>query len=101
MNILVICDHGQVRSVAMAHVLSEKGHNAIAVSEKTWLEDEQDNLNKWAHITIDMTEIAGFSKSGYYSLKFVNGWIGRDEFGSIYHEQLIALCRAKAEELGF
>jgi len=112
-NILCICDHGQVRSVAMALILNEKGHNAIACSLKTFSEDFHSNLQQWSNFVLDMTEnsfvknnesnfrlCSAFNKKVIISKKpIISCWIGRDEWGNPNNEKLIAICKKKAEEL--
>lgn len=97
MKILCICDHGQVRSVAMAYVLSLKGHQTISCSEETYDRDDQDYLKNWADLRIDMTEKGRYEKD-YGDCK--NGWVGRDEFGNPHNPTLIQLCKDKADSLG-
>lgn len=104
MNILVVCDHGQCRSVCMAHLLQEKGYNAIAVSEKVYAADYMSvdtPLNKWADKVLRMDEhsLVFINRGERFSPPYLNAWIGRDEWGNIYHPELIEKCKKKIEEL--
>jgi len=84
MNVLCLCDHGEVRSVAMAIVLRERGHFAVAGS--------YDNYNDTKGTPI--FDMVMFMQEG--GLNF----IGRDEYGDPRHPDLVLKCVLKAKELG-
>ena len=99
-KILVLCDHGQVRSVAMASVLRERGHFAVAgaydnaVKAIAWI--EEDSFKGFTPIEeyIDAFDQIIFMQEGG------SHFIGRDEWGDCMHPELIEKCRVKAKELG-
>lgn len=86
MNILVLCDHGQVRSVAMATVLREHGHFAVAGS--------YDNYDKKADWDVQKTfnRIIEMQEGGEH-------FIGRDEYGSFDNTDLQEKCVELARKL--
>ncbi len=54
MKFLCICYGGNVRSVALAQVIKEAGHEAIAVGDKYISKDTIALLTTWADQTIDL-----------------------------------------------
>lgn len=101
MNILCICDYGEVRSVAMAMLLTAKGHTAYAIGDNL-NRREKYKLIKKADKVVLMNEGTDFLfKTNAISNKnkFLNGWIGRDDFVSATHPGLLRLCEQKIKEL--
>lgn len=88
--ILCLCDHGQVRSVAMASVLRERGHFAVAGA--------YDSYNELLKTGLPKEFIALFDKVVFMQ---ENGrhFIGRDEWGDPTNPDLLLLCVRKAQEL--
>ena len=88
-RILVLCDAGQVRSVAMASVLRSRGHFAVAGSWDNWtkLPVGDDFIHKWDDV-IQMQERG-------------KHFIGRDEFGDCLNMELIHKCKELAIKLGY
>jgi predicted protein tyrosine phosphatase len=103
MRILVVCDAGEGRSVAMATVLHEMGHEAIACSYKNLYEDGLSGdlyLIRWSEMIFRMDElasVAGEKEFKQYNQR--NAWIGRDEWANPCVPELVELCRKKAQEL--
>lgn len=94
---LVVCDHGQCRSVAMATLLHERGHEAIPVSYQTFV-DGYYLIQEWVDKIIRMDE--GGSQRCLISNLEMDAWIGRDEWGNPCHPELLEKCKKKLEELG-
>lgn len=60
MKVLCICEHGNVRSVALAYLIKTiYGHEAIAVGHKNVSKDTMDMLMMWADKSIDVTKLVG------------------------------------------
>ena len=85
MKILCICDAGQVRSVAMAFVLRNRGHFAVAGSYDNWNNYGADSL-KYFDLVLEMQE-GGCDN------------IGRDEYGDPVNLELLRKCYDKLQEL--
>ena len=56
MKILCICEGGNVRSVAMAEILKDRGNNAIAIGMQYIDKDTLLILTKWADKIIDVRD---------------------------------------------
>ena len=87
MNILVLCDHGQVRSVAMATLLREQGHFAVAGSYDNYMDKADWNIQSSFDKKIFMQE------GGQH-------FIGRDTYGSFDNAELRTKCWELADKLG-
>lgn len=86
MNILVLCDAGEVRSVAMAKVLRERGHFAVAGSYDNYKATALTilgNEKKEIHDCFD--RIIFMQEGGYH-------FIGRDDWGECNHPELRKRC---------
>ena len=103
MNILVLCDYGQVRSVAMAALLREQGHFAVAGSY-----DNYDSLNIGYHFcSVEAkaepikggNEISIFDKV-IFMQEGAQHFIGRDTYGNFDHPELRTKCWELASKLG-
>ena len=53
---LCICTGGNVRSVALAQLIKEKGHEAIAIGEKYTTYETATWMLSWANIVVDVRE---------------------------------------------
>lgn len=101
-KILVLCDHGQTRSVAMASVLRDAGHFAVAGSYDAWdkLEEFEENLYSNRHVQ-NMNHL---SRPSWSKIIFMQEggehFIGRDVWSDCTHPELLEKCREKARELG-
>jgi hypothetical protein len=87
MKILVLCDAGEVRSVAMAKLLRERGHFAVAGSYDNWMTLSLPNMKELAFDTIIFMQEGG------------THFIGRDEWGNIDNAELRHKCVDLAAEL--
>ncbi len=54
MRFLCICEGGNVRSVALAQLIKEEGHEAIAIGMKYHLYNSLNFLSTWADSVIDV-----------------------------------------------
>lgn len=89
-HILVICDYGEARSVAMAQVLRNRGYHAISIGTECY--NFQSKL-----LDFKPREIVWMSEGSNPD----SGWIGRDDWGDPKNKELIKLCEDKADEMGF
>lgn len=62
MKFLIICEGGNVRSVAMAQLLKEQGHEAIAIGMKYCLYNSFKLFEYWADEVIDMRKFLPVDK---------------------------------------
>lgn len=89
--ILCVCDHGQVRSVAMAHELCMRGYMASSCSalaiENDFNSADINDIHKW-DLVINMSE-----RGKDFNL------IGRDEWGDPTNYKLKDKCRQIADTL--
>lgn len=102
-KILVLCDYGQTRSVAMAHVLRQRGHFAVAGS--------YENYNKgligynWAILEhagqkdTERCELTIFDKI-LFMQEGGEHYIDKDEYNDCTHPELLQKCEKLADELG-
>ena len=103
-KILCLCDAGQVRSVAMATILCERGHFAAAsnfdayneVMKKAVLQKDAScpGDNYYEFYVEDFFDHVLFMQEGG------THFIGRDEWGDIDHSELRAKCIELAQRLG-
>jgi hypothetical protein len=101
-KILCLCDHGEVRSVAMAKVLRERGHFAVAGSYENVLKTAQDFYETKTE-QIELIKML-FGRYGLWDeIIFMQEggehFIGRDEYGDIDHPELRQKCIELAERL--
>lgn len=60
MRILCICEHGNVRSVALAYLIKTiYGHEAIAIGRKITSPETMRMLEKWADGVIEVDKLVG------------------------------------------
>lgn len=78
MNILCLCDAGEVRSVGMAIILRELGHFAVAGSYDNY-------ITKYHSYETDFNLIIEMQEGGEH-------FIGRDEWGDPHHPELRIKC---------
>ena len=90
LNVLCLCDHGQVRSVAMASVLRERGHFAVAGAYDNYEEMRKQGLPK---------EFIGFFDKVLFLQEGGTHSVGRDEWGDPTNPDLRLRCLRKAQEL--
>jgi hypothetical protein len=101
-KILVLCDAGQTRSVAMAYVLRQRGHFAVAGS--------YDNYTQYCageikfRYTDDGIPVP-FSFAQFFSNVILmqeggDHFIGRDEYADCMDKELLAKCEDLAMRLG-
>ena len=94
-KILCLCDYGQVRSVAMATVLRERGHFAVAGSFDSYSNYfYRDGFSKPdLAFPILFDKIIVMQEGGEH-------FIGRDEWGDPTNKELISRCGELADDLG-
>ncbi len=92
-NILTICDYGQVRSVGMKCFINgiQRGDNeridklnydVIAIGSVTSSKKTRKLLKQWADIVID-----------------VRKWIPLDKYGNPWHDELQSICKQIWEDI--
>ena len=99
MNILVLCDYGQTRSVAMATVLGEHGHFAVAGAYDSMVKAyDKIRFNAEAYHSQEIFRHS-FDRI-IYMQEGGEHFIGRDTYPDWEHPELIMKCYEKAKELG-
>ena len=111
-KILCLCDAGEVRSVAMAKVLRERGHFAVAGSfdnirsmfyEHTGNEVFNPKKKRAMDMQENDIEYMGFTRAFFDKVIFMQEggehFIGRDDWGNIDHPELVAKCRELVDNL--
>ena len=93
-KILVLCDCGQVRSVAMATILRERGHFAVAGSYDNYIEVVDSIIHEETHMRLRFStvwdKIIFMQEGGEH-------FIGRDDFTGCDDLRLIRKCQELAE----
>lgn len=116
MKFLVCCNHGNVRSVALAENLKNLGHEAIAIGiapstykrkryalqlkKDPWQGMSEDTifiLEMWADKVIDMSD--GFSYRLQDRDKYLRRYVGIDIYFDSHNKTLKALTTKIAKEL--
>lgn len=92
-KILCLCDAGEVRSVAMAKVLRERGHFAVAGSYVNYV------MSHGGLGDFLMSDMVHFDKE-IYMQEGGEHFIGRDEQVDIDNPELREKCIELAERLG-
>ena len=105
-RILVLCEAGETRSVAMAKVLRERGHFAVAGSYDNallLLKDRHVVSNDKEWIECDECQIASEADWLFNRVIFMqeggSDFIGRDEWSDIDYPELREKCIMLAERL--
>src|SRR3990167_2585417 len=112
MKILILCNHGAVRSVCLAQQFRNRGHEAIAAGLapesismydgwKGFSDESIEYFANWAEIIIDMSDIyngAVNPRLDKFKDKVNKFYIGKDIYGNSQHPQLIEICWAYAKE---
>lgn len=100
-KILVLCDFGQVRSVAMATVLRERGYFAVAGTFDSWRKAKFDFLKmQFAVSDIVKTSEMLIWDEVIYMQKGGEHYIGEDVWGDCENPELIMKCCELANKLG-
>lgn len=103
MNILTICEGGNVRSVGLARLLKNnpRRHNVVAIGAG-WALDVNNGrqpgfmLSDWAQMIVIMSEhfLSGVPIMPHNAHKVKICEVGRDVYGNPSHPDLIAKCEA-------
>jgi len=95
-KILCLCDAGMTRSVAMAHVLRQRGHFAASGSYENF--KQTDSYFKTS------VKDTGSPKALWDNIIFMQEggehFIGRDEYNDCMDKELLAKCESLADRLG-
>lgn len=93
MKVLCLCAGGNVRSVTMAHILKERGHDALAASLSFNAPETLRLLCAWAEKVIIVGEATLRSGlPGECQPKTVLHDVGPDRWGVPFHPELRSLC---------
>ena len=98
-RVLCLCDAGEVRSVAMAKVLRERGHFAVAGKFENafehigWMYNDDKTFIPIEEYIDAFDRILFLQEGGEH-------FIGRDEWGDIDNAELRQRCIDKAIEVG-
>lgn len=95
MKILCVGRKGNSRSVALAYLLKQRGHDAIAVGMRCMGRDTRKMMLDWAELIVLLHDkcIEGILPEYHYKLKRLN--LGNcDEYFQGFHHDLILLLEA-------
>ena len=104
MNIITICEGGNVRSVGLARILKNRHHNVVAIGTAHNMAGDEPIriLVKWAELVVLMSAslkpaptIMAIEKH-----KVAICEVGPDRYGHHRHHALVALCERWASEQG-
>lgn len=99
MKVLCICEHGNVRSVALAYLIKTiYGHEAIAIGEKTINDDTLSILADWSDKIIKFTPGYGAIMGGN-GKKVTHLLIGDDIWFNPFHHNLQHKLLKKLKDL--
>jgi len=103
MKYLCVCDYGRVRSVGMALLLREQGHEALAIGKVPDLIEKTVYARllfiSWADVIIDLSDDGegghGY-KIGHHAIRVD---IGPDVWKEPRHPDLVKILKKKIKEL--
>ena len=97
MKIVTICAGGQVRSVAAKAVLTEQGHDVLAVGALNNSKQTVEMLCAWADKIIVMDDALLVAAAEPGKLSYLN--VGPDRWGNPFHPELQSLVREKIHQV--
>lgn len=101
MRILTVCQGGACRSVALANVLKEAGHDALAVSHRYNSAPTILKLARWAERIVVMQPHMAKHVPAEHQEKVLVCDVGPDRWRNAMHDELQGICAAWAKQEGF